>query len=187
MASTASPYGLRPVKKLGGQPWNNGMTTYQIDSGYGTDIFCGDVVKLVAGGTIEKATNTNDAPANGLLGVFMGCWYTDASMGTVHKNWYDASAVSVQAYALVVDDPDVVFAVQADGSVALTETGANAIFIQGSGSETTGMSGVKIDADGTNTTATFPLKIVEVPVPGEAYTDVHVRINIHNHRDTDGI
>lgn len=187
MATVASPYGLRPVKKLGGQPWNHGMSTYQIDSAYGTDIFQGDVVKLVAGGVIEKATNTNDAPANGLLGVFMGCWYTDASFGTVHKNWYDSSAVAVQAYALVVDDPDVVFAVQADGTVALTEIGANAIFIQGSGVEATGVSGVKIDADGTNTTATFPLKVVDVPVPGEAYTDVLVRINIHNHRDVDGI
>lgn len=193
MATTASPYGLRPVKKIGGQPFNHGYSTYQIDSAYGTDIFQGDLVKMVAGGVVEKATNTTDAPANGFLGVFMGCSYVDADMGYIFKNYYDASEVSVQAKAFVVDDPQVLFQIQASATVALTALGANAHLVQGTGSIVTGVSAVALDAANINTTATFPVKIVDyvdrpgVSTIGDTYTDLLVKINIHNHVDTDGI
>lgn len=193
MATTASAYGLRPSKKIGGEPWNHGMTTYKIASDYGTNIFKGDLVKMVTTGYIEKATNTSDAPANGFLGVFMGCSYVDTDMGLVFKDWYNASDVAVVANAFVVDDPDVLFEIQASAAVTIAGLGAKAHLVQGSGSTSTGVSGVTLDAANINTTNTFPLAIVDavdrpgVSTIGDTYTDLLVRINIHAHRTTTGI
>jgi hypothetical protein len=144
-------------------------------------------------GYIEKATNTSDAPANGFLGVFMGCEWVDTDMGLVFKNWYDHASIAVVAKALIVDDPDVLFEIQASGSVDIAGLGARAHLVQGSGSTVTGVSGVALDAANINTTGTFPIAIVDavdrpgVSAIGDAYTDLLVRINVHTHRSTSGI
>ena len=48
----AAPYGLLPVKLLSGVPFVGTTRHYSIASGYATDIFYGDAVKLVTGGTV---------------------------------------------------------------------------------------------------------------------------------------
>ena len=54
MATTASPYGLRPVKRVDGMPWAGAMDTFLIDpAGYADNIFAGQVVALNASGYIE--------------------------------------------------------------------------------------------------------------------------------------
>ena len=45
MATTASPYGLRPVKRVDGMPYSGATSMYLIDpAGYNTNIFNGSVV-----------------------------------------------------------------------------------------------------------------------------------------------
>ena len=86
MASTAAPYGLKPVNLIGGQPFAGSTRQIKIASGYGTNIFNGSIVSIVAAGTIEVVTtigsNSSVFPA-GTIGVFVGCSYTDP--GTKQK------------------------------------------------------------------------------------------------------
>ena len=83
MSSTAAPFGLRPIGRLdsGSLEVNR---QYPIASGYGTDIAMGDVVQLVDGGTattIEKQSGTgDDTTAIDIVGIFMGCSYTDPNI-----------------------------------------------------------------------------------------------------------
>ena len=65
MANTAKPYGLRAVRHLsGGSVQSN---EYTIASAYAANIFSGDPVQLVAGGTLEIcAAAAADFPAEGV-------------------------------------------------------------------------------------------------------------------------
>jgi hypothetical protein len=198
MASTATPYGFRPVNMLGGQPMSHSVRLMRIASGYATSIFNGDLVTRIADGTITKSSPTTDATTVGTtmpVGVFLGCEYEDSS-GLRHRQYYPAS-LSVDSgtviWAYVCDDPDALFQIQADGSLDLTAIGANGSLIQGSGDTATGNSGVTIDASAVNTTAAFPVRIVDYvdkqgfSALGDDYTDVIVRLNNHFYRQTTGI
>ena len=54
MASSAKPYGARPIGTLSASgSWSGKVRHLPIGSGYGTAIMNGDFVKLVADGDIE--------------------------------------------------------------------------------------------------------------------------------------
>lgn len=186
MATSAAAYGLRPVKLVGDRPYNGSNNQYKIASGYATNIFYGDVVKLVTAGTIEKDTGTTTATP---IGVFMGCEYTDPTLGyKLFSQYYPASTVASDIMAFVCDDPFVVMQVQADGSVAQTALGSNFPLVQGSGSTTTGNSGVSLDASAGAGTTTLPLRLVGfvekegISEVGDAYTDCLVTWNFGTHQ-----
>lgn len=192
MASTAAPYGLRPINIMGGQANSGSIRQYKIASGYATGIFYGDLVKLAVGGTIEKETGTTSATP---VGVFLGVEYEDTSMGLLHKNQWTAGTTvktGTEAYAYVLDDPDALFEIQADDTLGQSAVGTNAALVQGSGDTATGMSAVALDASTVAGTATLPLRIVDyVRRPGfsalgDSYTDVIVRINTHFNRTAAG-
>jgi len=194
MASSATPYGLRPSKMIGSGYQTSGLNRYKIASGYNTNIFTGDVVKLVAAGTIEKDTGTTTATP---IGVFMGVEYEPSTdEGLLHRQYWPADQTlkaGTQAWAYVVDDPDMLFEIQADESVAQAGIGANAPLVQGAGSTATGLSGVSLDGGSIATTATLPLRIVDYVDKvgfseiGDAYTDLIVKFVTHQHRTALGI
>jgi len=193
MAATARAYGFRPTNMLGGQSMSHGFRLYKITADYATSIFQGDLVDLVAGGTIEKNTGTTTATP---VGVFWGCEYELSDHGLIHKNMWTASTAvksGTTAWAYVYDDPDMLFEVQADDTLGQNSLGANAAIVQGSGNTTTGISGVTLDASTVNTTATLPLRIVDyVTRPGfsalgDAKTDMIVRLNTHFNRSATGV
>tara|TARA_Y100000004_G_C8800964_1_gene363397 strand:+ start:19 stop:594 length:576 start_codon:yes stop_codon:yes gene_type:complete len=191
MASTAAAFGLKPVNLIGGQPFAGSTRQIKIASGYGTNIFNGDVVKLVAAGTVEKDTGTTTATP---VGVFVGCTFTDPnSEQLTFKNYWPASTVASDAFAYVVDDPDCLFHIQADGAVAQTALGANFAIVQGSGSTSTGVSGVSLDASTVATTNTLPLRLIDFwngpeSSIGDAYTDCIVKWNAgHQYANTTGV
>mgnify|MGYP003633381017 FL=1 len=160
-----APYGLKPVKMISGSPYTGVTRQYRIASAYNTNIFYGDVVKLVTGGTVER--DTADA-AMTPIGVFLGCTFTDPGTSQpTFKQYWPASTVASDARAYVVDDPNVLFkvAVVSSGttisSLAITDIGANLQMVDNTGSTTTGNS--KIAANATSaTTNTFPLRVVDV-------------------------
>lgn len=189
MASTSTPYGLRLAKTLGEQRTAHGFNQYPIASGYAANILCGDLVKLVAGGTIEKETGTTSATP---IGVFLGVSYTDPTYGFVTRQIWPTGTVAADAMAYVIDDPDAIFRIQADDTLSQNAVGTNAAIVQGAGNTTLGRSGVKLDASTIANTATLPLRIVGMvdeegfASPGDAYTDVLVRINTHFNRTATG-
>ena len=164
------PYGLQPVKMLDQSPYNGATRLYRIASAYATNIFHGDVVKLVTGGTVER--DTADA-AMTPIGVFMGCTFTDPGTSQpTFKQYWPASTVASDAFAYVVDDPNVLFKVAVISSaatttpivmadLAITDIGANVQMVDNTGSTVTGNSKIAVD-DTSATTNTFPLRVVDV-------------------------
>jgi len=175
-----APYGLKPINLIGGQVFAGATRQFQIASAYGTSIFNGDVVKLVAGGTIEK--DTGEATATP-VGVFLGCSYVNAQGQTIFQQYFPASTAAPSGTvitAFVADDPDQLFKVvlvagQTEGGNGLTPAylgrtmiGSNVELVQNAGSTITGDSKVGIySAAGATTTASLPLRVIDV-VPDTA-------------------
>ena len=165
-----APYGLRPVKMISGSPYTGVTRQYRIASAYNTNIFYGDVVKLVTGGTVER--DTADA-AMTPIGVFMGCTFTaPGTSQPTFKQYWPASTVASDARAYVVDATDVLFKVAVISSaasttpiviadLAITDIGANVQMVDNTGSTVTGNSKIAVD-DTSATTNTFPLRVVDV-------------------------
>lgn len=191
MANTDTPFGLIPVRHLNGNPWNGQTRPYSIASGYGTALLPGDPVKMLADGTIARATATGT-----ILGVFMGCQYTSTALGGVvskDKPYWPASTVAADAKAFVADDPDLIFQVQADddsATIAATAVGANADILVGTGSTTAITSGFELDASTVASSAANLRILALADLPNNEWGDfakVEVLINEHFYRTTTGI
>jgi len=201
MATTASPYGLKAVNHIGGTPYAGSTRLLPIASGYGTNIYNGSVVAIVAAGTVEIVTdlgNNADAFPAGVIGVFVGCTYTDPNLGTVvFRNNWPTGTVADDAQAYIVDDPDVIFMAQADGAVTQADLGQNtnfaAVQATDTGDTTNGNSNSAVSST-TATTATIAFRIVDfVDSPtstvGDAFTDLLIKFNagIHSYDNATGI
>ena len=180
MATSATPMGAEPTDTLSASGSFTGKVRHmKIASGYGTAIFYGDFVKLVAAGTVEKSAITTSVVA-GTVGIFVGCSYTDPSTNQLTFNQqFPASTAASDIMAYVVDDPDLVFRMQGDGSIAQTGLGNNVSLVSTAGSTSIGRSKNAVDASTIATTNSLPARIVEfVDGPsstvGDSYTDVLV-------------
>ena len=193
MAASASPYGARPIGTLSASgSYSAKVRHLPIITTYDTAIFNGDFVKLVANGTIEKDAGTATLAA---VGIFMGCSYTDPTSGqkTFSDQW-PADNAATDAMAYVLDDPNVVFQMQADEAMNTTDRGLNCDVIQTAGSTSIGKSKNAIDGDSCATTNTLPLRILDfvdgpdsLPPKGttasDAFPEVIVKFNAA--KDTD--
>ena len=186
-----APYGLRPINSVDGKPYAGATRQLPIASTYNTEIFYGDIVAIVDGGTIAKSGVTNDSTtsaANYTYGVFMGCQYVNGQSQTVQAQYYPGNAAATSAIAYVVDDPMAAFqvAVVYANSVVTTVNqsivGVNMAIDQGTGDTTTGNSGtgVLVATDNAGNAATLPVRAVAV-VPGTetsaGYVEVVVKLN----------
>jgi hypothetical protein len=186
MSTTAAPYGLRPVNLIGGQPYAGSTRLIKIASAYGANLFFGQPVTISADGVVVAATVTTTVPATGVVGVFVGCTYTDPNLNIpVYKQYWPTGTVASDAFAYVVDDPDIIMQVQADDTVPQTALGANISLNAAAGSTSTGNSTVSADVAGIAVTATLPLRIVGFvngpdSAVGDAFTDILVKFNAPN-------
>ena len=194
MAATATPQGLKPVKRADGMPYAGATTEYLLDpAGEGTNIFNGQVVTLgsdgfvaLAGGTgADITTNNLGGDTIGALGVFVGCSYTNDEGQTVHSNYYPSGKLNGKA--LVVDDPNVLFQAQLDGTGAQTIIGNitkfAAVQSTSTGSTSTGNSTSALDATTQTTVGAFQI-VSHVSDPGDAFPDVLVRFTTGSHMRT---
>jgi len=195
--SVDGPYGLIPQNLIGGQVFAGSTRQIPVVSAYGTAIFFGDVVKLVATGTVEKDTGTTTATP---IGVFLGCSYTDPVFGKTFRQSLPAATVATDIVAYVSDDPDTLFkvavvsATTTIGSVARTAVGNNTSLVQNAGNAANGNSRVAVSAT-TATTNTLPVRIIDV-VPEtspagnpSAFTEVIVKWNagMHQYNNATGV
>jgi hypothetical protein len=184
MASTAAPYGLRPVNLIGGQPYAGSTRLIKINNAYASNIFYGQPVSINASGVVIAETGTSNVAATGVVGVFVGCTYTDPNLKyKLFKQYWPSGTVATDAFAYVVDDPDVVMQIQADDTVPQTALGINIGFSTFSGDTNTGNSETSADVASLAVTATLPLRIVGfVDGPesavGDAFTDLLVKWNM---------
>ena len=192
MANTASPYGLRPVKRVDGMPYAGATEEFLIDpAGEATNIFNGQVVIIGSDGYLAISTATGaDITTNnlggsgvGAIGVFVGCEYVNAQCQVIHSQYYPSGTTGV-VKAYVVTDPNVTFQAQLDGSGAQTVLGTNTFFAAvqstSTGSTTTGNSTSALDATVQTTAAAFRI-VGFASTPGDSYTDVLVKFNPSAH------
>lgn len=204
MATTAAPYGLKPVKRADGLPYAGATSQYLIDpAGEATNLFNGQVVHIGADGYIALSTatgadgTTNALPTGttltGSLGVFVGCEYVNAQGQLIFSQYYPSGTVaptgtSIKAY--VVDDPNVLFQVQLDGAADQSDIGANTFFAAAqstsTGNTATGNSTSAMDATTVTTTAAFRIVSAVSPI-GDAYPDVLVKFNPGYHSMTNAV
>ena len=190
MATTASPYGLKPVKRADGMAYAGATSQYLIDpAGEATNLFYGQVVHIGADGYIALSTATGaDATTNALptgttltgsLGVFVGCSYINAQGQQIYGQYYPSGTTGVVT-AYVVDDPNVIFQAQLDGVADQSDVGANTFFAAvqstSTGSTTTGNSTSALESTTVTTTAAFRIMGFASPVT-DAYPDVFVKFN----------
>jgi hypothetical protein len=164
MANTNAPFGLRPIRTLGGASYDGTYRKYSVAAGNGTAIYVGDPVMQTGVGTgqtingetlpdVVKAGATTDIITGVVVGVEM-----------VTRDSLPYRAASTQRVLYVCDDPNMLFLVQeANSGTALTanDLGANVSLTLTAGSAVTGLSGTVIDNTAAGTTNTLIAKLVE--------------------------
>ena len=192
MATTATPYGLRPINRVDGMAYAGATDTFLIDpAGEGTNIFYGQVVIIGADGYIAISTATGaDITTNnlggsgvGAIGVFVGCEYVNAQGQVINAQYYPSGTTGVVT-AKIITDPSVAFQAQLDGSGAQTVLGANTFFAAvqstSTGNTSTGNSTSALDATVKAAAAAFRV-VGFASEAGDAFTDVLVKFNPSAH------
>lgn len=189
------PYGFQPINRIGGNPYAGSTRLVPIASTAGASnaaMFDGDLVELTAGGVCQVAAS-GSAVAQA-LGVCVGVQYTNSMGQTVQAQYAPVGAQNAVAY--VVDDPTVLFKVVAVSGTTVvagmgrTAVGQNTSVVLNAGVAATGDSQQAISTT-TNTTATLPIRIVDV-VPATAtgadtFVEFVVKINTHTYNNTLGV
>jgi hypothetical protein len=170
--TVSAPYGLKPVNLIGGQVFAGAtrqipITTSSVN--YNTAIFNGDVVQITTSGCVIISTLAaqTTVTVNGVIGVFLGCSYTNPStkQKTFAQYWPGFSSGVTDAVAYVCEDPDAVFqvaSVSSGSTIAFygqTIIGNNVSLILNSGSTTTGDSAIAIDGTSAVTTL-LPMRVI---------------------------
>lgn len=188
--SVSAPYGLIPVGKMGGNANNHAIRHIPIASAQSGNLFNGDLVKLTGGYAVKDSGTTTATP----IGVFLGCFYTDADMGPTYKNYWPTGQVASDAVAYVCDDPQQLFkvaivsgtdSISSTNTLTLAHRGSNGQLVQNAGLTTTGKSKVAVNHTAA-TTATFPIRFVdfveETKNSAGGYTEAIVKINAEDHQ-----
>ena len=161
MANKDAAFGMKPVRMIGGGAYTGGQSRYRIAANYGTSIFQGDMVAQVTGGGIEVHADGGTVP---IVGVFNGVQYTDpTTKEQVYSNYYPASTNASDLIAFVIDDPNVVYEVQADAAFPVADLFGNFdIVYTSSGSTVTGISGAELEVSTGGTGTSLPIKAIDI-------------------------
>ena len=161
-----APYGLKPINLIGGQVFAGSTRNYPIQYGYATNIFYGDIVNIIRGSIVDNA-DTTDSTGTGIVGVFLGCSYTNPT--TKQKQfaqYWPAGTAAGDCQAIICDDPDTVFKVVMCSATTVIASAANAMLgqnfglIQNAGNVNTGNSAVAALYASSTTSADLALRVV---------------------------
>ena len=166
MANTSKINGLVPVRYQGGGLYTGAANIYEIVVGDGTATMIGDLVKADAGTatdvypTCVRHGTTGEVTSGLALGVIVGFVVVasglDAAVPTLDVPLHRRA--STKRFALVADDPRLVFEIQ-DGATTATPVssiGLNTGFMATAGSTVTGASGM---TTGTTSATTFKVRV----------------------------
>jgi hypothetical protein len=205
MASTVSPFGLKPVNLIGGQSFNGGtIREYLLPSNVAAAYYTGSVIYMNTNGVPTAITATPVAGTTaGVLGVMVGVRYTDPTLKytlfsqTLVSGAYTAGYRDI--YIRVCDDPDQLYSIQAATVIGSKTNGArgaigqNAAVSAFSGSATTGLADTAL-LTGTNwgscaSTNTLAMRIVDIITPDDTYPEVLVKFNqgVHSYLFSTGV
>lgn len=195
MPNANKPSGLSPVEYLNGSPWNGQGNPYVILAAVTNALFVGDPVALVAGGGDATGLAAVDLCAAGAtaVGVIM-------AIGTIPNGPYinpndltkvsrPSGAQAVNYYALVCDDPNVVFEIQEVGTgtpLAAADINLNANWVNASPAAGVAVSATMLDNTTEAVTSTLNTKILGLVRRADnafgAFAKWRVLINNHAYR-----
>jgi hypothetical protein len=181
MSATNAPFGLREAFHPSGLDRAQALTN-GIASGYATTIYKGQPVQYIAGaGVIQTVTTT------GLWsGAFAGVEWTDTTGRHRVSNFWPASTAytGVSCVAYFYNDQNIVYEIQADGSMVQTMLGGEFNFTNLTvGSTTTGLSQCTLGAS-TQVTAGSgqgQMRVVDLaPYVDNAWGDAFTVVRVVN-------
>ena len=177
MSATNAPFGLRPAYHPSGLDRAQGLANI-IESGYAQNILKGQTVKLAATtGYVVRA-----AAGDALYGVFDGVEWTDTTgRRRVSNYWPTGTAYQTGSLiAYIWTDPQVVYEIQANGSIAQTAIGAEFdLSSPYAGSTTTGLSQALMDTSAASANASKVLRVIDLaPYPGNAWGDAYTIVRV---------
>ena len=212
MASTLTPFGLKPVNLIGGQSFNGGtIREYKLNANVAAAYYSGAVMYMTSG-LVTPISATPVAPeyaatstpgTAGILGVCVGVRYVSPATGqNLYAQYLPSGAISAgysEVYIRVNDDPDQLYSIQANTAVgsktygALGAIGQNAALATFTGNATTGLSQTALDT-GSNwgscaSTTTLAMRIVDIITPTDTYPEVLVKFNfgVHSYYNPVGV
>jgi hypothetical protein len=183
--TVSKPYGLQPINLIGGQVFagaNRQLAITTASVNYNTPLYNGDVVQITSSGTIIKSTlDTDTSAVAGVVGVFLGCRYTNPTtkQPTYSQYWPGFASGVTDAFAYILDDPDALFKVVSVGStidttgldvtpLQQTVLGNNVQLILNTGDANSGDSRIGVYWDSGAPTQTYAMRIVDL-VPDTSY------------------
>jgi hypothetical protein len=170
MSSINAPFGLRPAFHPSGLDRAQALAG-GIASGYATAILKGQPVKYVTAGTINVA-----AAGDSFVGAFAGVEWTDTTgRRRVSNNW-PASTAGTEIVAYFYADPNIVYEIQTDGTMAQTAIGDCAdLSNTTAGSTTTGLSQATLSATLAGAGNSAQMRVIDIgPYADNAWGDTYV-------------
>lgn len=197
MANQNQPSGLAPVRYLNGAPWTGGGNIYCILAADTNAFWIGDPVTTIGnsgGDTLGLPTVTLAAAGAATRGVIVGLgtnrYGPYVNPGNLNIISRPLGAALVPYYALVVDDPNVIFEIQNGGTLLTTAAiSRNCNFNTGTrnAAAVPALSPAYLDGGTAAGTATLNCKILQAVqrpdnVPFATYNKFLVTINSHEFR-----
>jgi len=169
MSSTNAPFGLRPAFHPSGLDRATALAD-GILSTYSTDILKGQPVKFASTGVIQVA-----AAGDAFAGAFSGVEWTDTTgRRRVSNSWPANTAYQTgSCIAYFYNDPNIVYEIQAAGSLAQSSVGDEAdLSNTTAGSTTTGLSQCTLSTTLAGVGNTAQMRIINLaPYPDNAWGD----------------
>jgi len=183
MSATSAPFGLRPAFHPSGldraQALAGGIT-----SGYATQILKGQPVAYSASAGVIVPVTANSTNA-AWSGAFAGVQWTDTTGRARVSNYWPANTAYTAGTctAYFYNDQNIVYEIQADGSMAQTTIGNEYLFTNvTNGSSTTGLSQATLGAStavGNNTQG--QMRVVDLaPYVDNAWGDSYTIVRVVN-------
>lgn len=176
MSSTSAPFGLRPAYHPSGTI-RPAVST--IASGYASNIYENQPIKIVAAGGIEAA-----AAGDRFIGTFAGVEWTDSDGRRRVSNKWTASTAGTDIVAYIHRDPNIVYEIQSNAALALADVGEQFDITAPGGNSTTGICSQMLDV--SSTAANAGLRLLNIaPGPDNAWGDTYViaQVTISEHQD----
>jgi len=183
MSATNAPFGLRPAFHPFGldraQALAGGIT-----SGYATQILKGQPVAYSASNGVIVPITANSTNA-AWSGAFAGVQWTDTTGRARVSNYWPANTAYTAGtcVAYFYNDNNIVYEIQADGSMAQTTIGNEYLFTNvTSGSSTTGLSQATLGASTAVGNATQgQMRVVDLaPYVDNAWGDAYTIVRVVN-------
>lgn len=152
-------------------------------TGYATAIYQNQPVKIVPSSTGE-GTIAAAAVGDRFIGTFQGVEYTDSDGRRRVSNKWTASTAATDIIAYVTRDPSIIYEIQSNAALAVTDIGKQFDFSAASGSAVIGISTQMLDVASAATNASLRLLGIS-PGADNAWGDTYViaQVQISEHQN----